>query len=143
MTIKLRPFTAILRTLLVGLALGTTSLLAQVTFSNFSDVSSLALNGSAAQATSGNNQVLRLNADGSQHVSGTAWFKTQQQSVSNGFTSVFQFQVTHAGSQADGLAFVIQNSSGTGQGLSARGGSGGALGYGVPDGGDNGGCNSQ
>jgi hypothetical protein len=111
----------------------------QITFNDFSNVSSLALNGSAAQATNTNQQqVLRLTPDKTQHVSGTAWFATQQQSIASGFTTVFTFQITHASSQADGLAFIIQNSSGSGFGTAARGGSGGAIGYGVPDPGDNG-----
>ena len=125
------------------LVLGAMPVFGQITFSDFSNASSLALNGSAAQATNGNNQsVLRLAPDGTFHVSGTAWFQTQQQSVSKGFTSVFHFQITHSPdngpSLADGIAFVVQNSSGDGFGTAARGGSGGAIGYGVPDPVDNG-----
>ena len=116
---------------------------AQITFSDFSNVSTLALNGSAAQATNGSGQkVLRLTRDGQFHKSGTAWFMTQQQSVSGGFTTTFQFQITHlptnGAGPADGISFVIQNSSGAGFGTAARGGSGGAIGYGAPDPGDNG-----
>jgi hypothetical protein len=116
----------------------------QITYNDFSDVTGLALNGSAAQATNGSGQkVLRLTPDGTMHVSGSAWSivtpsAPTQQSVGNGFTTIFQFQVTHAGSPADGMAFVIQNSSGSGFGTAARGGSGGAIGYGAPDPGDNG-----
>ncbi|HVO81659.1 MAG TPA: choice-of-anchor D domain-containing protein [Terriglobales bacterium] len=116
----------------------------QVTFSDFSDVTGLARNGSAGQATNMNGQkVLRLTIDGQAHESGTAWSildpqSPHPQSVSNGFTTVFQFQLTHAGNPADGIAFVIQNSAGQGFGTAARGGSGGAIGYGVPDPGDNG-----
>jgi hypothetical protein len=113
--------------------------LGQITYSDFSDVSGLALNGSAAQATNlGGQKVLRITPDGTTHVSGSAWSITNpdaqvQQSVGNGFSTIFQFQFTHAGSPADGLAFVIQNSSGEGYGTQALGGSGGAVGYGVPD----------
>lgn len=115
-------------------AVFSTSAQAQITFSDFSNVSSLALNGAAAQATNGNNQfVLRVTPDGSPHVSGTAWYKLQQQSVGQGFTSVFQFQITSGSTPADGLSFVIQNSSGEGGGIAALGGSGGAIGYGAPD----------
>lgn len=141
MTVKTRKLSACLVGLLCLLAVAATPALAQVSFNNFSDVSSLALNGSAASANNGTQQVLRLTPDGTVHVSGTAWFKTQQQSVGNGFTSAFQFQITHnpnnGSGLADGLAFVIQN-SGEGFGTAARGGSGGAIGYGVPDPGDNG-----
>jgi hypothetical protein len=118
------------------LVMAATPLWAQISFNDFSNVENLALNGTAGQATNGNKQVLRLTQDGSFHVSGTAWFKDQQ-SLSHGFTSVFQFQIAHTDANgagpADGIAFVIQNSSGEGQGLQALGGSGGAIGYGVPD----------
>lgn len=109
---------------------------AQVSHTDFSSVADLTLKGAAAQATSGNNQVLRLTPDTSEHVSGTAW-ATSQQSISNGFTTAFTFQITHdqvnGPGPADGLAFVIQNSHNeVASGLNALGGSGGALGYGVP-----------
>lgn len=126
------------RCLLVLIALTTTASYGQITFNDFSDVSSLALNGSATQATNdGGQKVLRLSLDGNTHVSGSAWFQTQQQSVSRGFTSVFHFQITHSVSfglnPADGIAFLIQNSSGEGFGTQARGGAGGSIGYGPGD----------
>lgn len=125
--------------LLLSLSLGAAPLLAQVTFLDFSDPTGLTFNGSATTATNGNSQkVLRLTADGMAHVSGSTWFSSQQQSVSAGFTTVFQFQITHTGQSADGFAFVIQNSTGEGFGTAALGGSGGAIGYGVPDPGDTG-----
>ncbi|HZQ24249.1 MAG TPA: choice-of-anchor D domain-containing protein [Terriglobales bacterium] len=116
----------------------TTSASAQLNFQDFSNASALSLNGSATTTSNGNQTVLRLTKDGVNHVSGTAWYNASQQSVQNGFTTVFQFQITHTTSQADGLTFVIQNSSGDGFGLSALGGSGGAIGYGNPDPGDTG-----
>ena len=125
-------------------ALFSAAALGQIAYSNFSDVTGLALNGSAAKATNGGGQaILRLTPDGTQHVSGTAWSiinptSPTQQSVGSGFTTIFEFQITHSNSPADGIAFVIQNSSGQGFGTAARGGSGGAIGYGVPDPGDNG-----
>jgi len=112
---------------------------AQISFNDFSDVSTLALNGSAAQANDNGSTVLRLTPDGAQHVSGTAWFKSQQQAVKPGFTTAFTFRIVHQNqSTADGFAFVIQNSMGKGFGTAALGGSGGAIGYGVPDPGDTG-----
>ena len=108
----------------------------QISFNNFSDVSSLALNGSTTTANDNGSQALRLTTDGTFHVAGTAWFKTQQQSVDKGFTTAFQFRILHQNAGADGLAFVIQNSVGDGLGTGALGGSGGAIGYGVPDPGD-------
>jgi len=129
-----------LRVLLVLIAVGTTPLFAQISFNDFSNVSSLALNGSATQAVNVNGlNVLRLtpdgNGNGDGNVAGSAWFQTQQQSISAGFTSVFQFQIIHdpanGSGPADGLAFLIQNSSGDGQGTAALGGDGDAIGYGA------------
>jgi len=128
---------SLLAVLLLMVALGSAPMAAQITYSNFNSVAGLALNGTAAQATSGNQQVLRLTPDVSAHVSGTAWFQTQQQSVAAGFTTTFQFQISHdpenGNGPADGLAFVIQNSSGDGFGTAALGGAGGSIGYGVGD----------
>jgi Legume lectin domain/Protein of unknown function (DUF1573) len=134
---------SLLAVLLGLVALVSAPLSAQINFSDFSNVSSLALNGTAAPATNTSGQkVLRLNTDDQFHVSGTAWFATQQQSVTGGFSTTFEFQISRDADNepgpADGIAFVIQNSSGTGFGTTARGGSGGAIGYGVPDPGDNG-----
>src|SRR5262245_1224895 len=102
--------------------------LAQVTFQDFSDVSNLDLNPAAAQATNGaEQQVLRLTPDSPnfRHRSGSA-FVLQRQSLGDGFTTVFRFQITHnpenGAGPADGLAFVIQNSE---AGSNAIGGSGG------------------
>lgn len=127
-----------LRALALVLALSASPLFAQISFNDFSDVSSLALNGSAAQVTRDDGKkVLRLTPDGPGSQVGTAWFKLQQQSVSKGFTSVFTFQITHnpenGDGPADGISFVVQNSSGEGQGTAALGGSGSGIGYGVPD----------
>ena len=58
--------------------------------------------------------------------SGAAWY-TVKQPIENGFEISFQFQITDAagtGGGADGIAFVIQNSS-----VSALGSTGGAIGY--------------
>src|SRR5580704_15821209 len=134
-----RRLNAWLRIALVLLAVGAKPLLAQISFNDFSNVSSLALNGTngntAQQVVNANGlYVLRLTPDLTSSVSGTAWFQTQQQSVSVGFTTVFQFQITHSQpTPADGIAFVIQNSSGAGQGTAAAGASGSAIGYGQPD----------
>ncbi len=116
-----------------------TPLFAQISYNNFNDVSALALNGAAAQANNNGNEVLRITPDQTFHVSGTAWFMTQQQTVNQGFTTAFTYQITHeSAGTADGFAFVIQNSMGDGFGTSALGGSGGAIGYGAPDPGDTG-----
>ncbi|MGO9646412.1 MAG: choice-of-anchor D domain-containing protein [Terriglobales bacterium] len=139
-----RRLNAWLRILLVLIAVGTTPLFAQISFNDFSNVSSLALNGTngntAQQVVNGNGQyVLQLTPDNTSSISGTAWFQTQQQSVSGGFTTVFQFQITHNPGNydflgpADGIAFVIQNSSGAGQGTAAAGSSGSGIGYGYAD----------
>jgi len=127
-----------LRILLALIAVGTTSLFAQISFNDFSNVSSLALNGTAAQATNqAGQQVVRLTVDGVGTSAGTAWFATQQQSITSGFTTVFQFQLTHNPANGlgpgDGIAFVIQNSSGDGFGTAALGASGSGIGYGYAD----------
>jgi hypothetical protein len=76
--------------------------------------------------------------------SSSMWFSVPQK-VANGFTSYFAFKMTpnaNSFATADGIAFVIQNSStggtagtcqGTGSGLSAAGGNGGCIGYGGID----------
>src|SRR4029077_6883439 len=95
---------SLLAVLLLMVALGSAPMAAQITYSNFNRVAGLALNGTAAQATSGNQQVLRLTPDVSAHVSGTAWFQTQQQSVAAGFTTTFQFQTSHNPENGNGPA---------------------------------------
>jgi hypothetical protein len=95
---------------------------ADFTFDDFSDISTLSLNGDATQF--GN--TLRIH-------NGSAWFITQQ-FIRDGFATRFQFQIADLDSVApdcegitggDGFAFVIQNES-----VSALGFAGGALGYG-------------
>jgi hypothetical protein len=62
---------------------------------------------------------------------GSAWYSTPQ-NVENGFSTTFQFQfMTPSIPPADGIAFVIQNSSTAAIGFT--GGNGGALGYGDDD----------
>jgi len=77
--------------------------------------------------------VLQLTSSTSNQV-GSAWYNTPQP-VENGFTTSFQFQFTGASTPpADGIAFVIQNS--TSDPLNAIGftnGNGGAIGYGDDD----------
>ncbi len=93
-------------------------------FSDFSSAANLALNGNAALPPgNGTANALRLTpAFPSQ--AGSAWFNIQQP-VAGGFTTKFQFQFTGASNPpADGIAFVIQNSS-----LSALGQGGGSIGY--------------
>jgi legume-like lectin family protein len=105
---------------------------AQISSLNFA---ALQLNGTATGVPSGNPQVLQLTVDGTQQQAGSAWYMTPQ-SVANGFTTVFQFQITHNPSNgngpADGFAFVIQNSTNFGEAgpLFALGGPGGDIGYG-------------
>ena len=79
----------------------------------------------------GNQYVLRLTTN-APNQTGSVWFNTQQP-VQNGFSTTFQFQFTNPSSTtpADGIAFVIQNSSVNAIGFT--GGNGGALGYGDQD----------
>jgi Bacterial lectin len=93
-------------------------------FSDFSSTTNLTLNGNAAApVNNGTANVLRL-TPATMSQAGSAWFNIQQP-VSGGFTTKFQFQFTGASDPpADGIAFVIQNSS-----LSALGQAGGSIGY--------------
>ncbi len=102
----------------------------------FLDFTQLQMNGSATASKNGNGQkVLRLTPDDSRNNAGSAWYLTQQ-SVANGFTTVFQFQITHdpqnGPGPADGFAFVVQNSHNYGDPgpLSALAGTSGDIGYG-------------
>jgi hypothetical protein len=66
---------------------------------------------------------------------GSAWYLTPQ-TVINGFSTTFQFQFTNPSTPpADGIAFLIQNSSTSAIGF-ASDNDGGALGYGDFDGND-------
>lgn len=82
-------------------------------------------NGTASVPT-GTTSVLRLTTNvGGQD--GSAWY-TSPQNVQNGFTTTFQFRFTNPSAPpADGIAFVIQNST---SGVNALGGGGGSIGYG-------------
>ena len=81
----------------------------------------------------GTTTVLQLTSS-SANQTGSAWYNTPQV-VQGGFTTSFQFQFTNPSTPpADGIAFVIQNSSISAIGYA--GGNGGALGYGDDD--DNG-----
>lgn len=100
---------------------------ADFNYSNFTDVSSLTLNGNAAQVA----DALRLSS-ATGNSSGSA-FTTAATSLGslNSFSTYFQFRITDSGgigdgdgAGADGLAFVIQTVSNT------VGGIGGSIGYG-------------
>jgi hypothetical protein len=82
----------------------------------FTLVGTAAVNGAGIQLTSTTGQA------------GAAWAGTQQ-SVTSGFSTTFQFQITADAANntlADGLAFVIQADT---RGASALGGDGGDIGY--------------
>lgn len=110
---------------LAGLALAAHA--TTVTFADFSDPSSLTLNGNAAVVTSSDGKVLRLTSAGpSQSGSG---FGTQTINAAT-FSTYFTFRITAPGGTvfdcnrvggADGLVFVVQNVSasigGAGQGI--------------------------
>ncbi len=64
---------------------------------------------------------------------GSAWY-VQPQTISNGFSTTFQFQFTNPSTPpADGISFMIQNSSAQTAAIGYTGGNGGALGYGDDD----------
>jgi hypothetical protein len=77
-------------------------------FPNFSSVANLTLNGNAAQSA----PVLRLTPALTDQA-GSAWFNTAQP-VSGAFSTTFTFQLSATSTyNADGIAFVIQNSAPT------------------------------
>ena len=90
----------------------------------FTSASSLAFNGSAMLDSTVNGLEL---TDGGGGEGGSVWVTTPVQNVSS-FTSHFTFQMINPA--ADGFTFALQSS-----GLSARGSTGGGLGYGVFNGG--------
>lgn len=100
-----------------------------VTFNDFSDTSSMTLNGSATTAATGDGTVLRLTpAAGSR--SGSAFSSTTVNAAD--FSTFFRFRITDPGggifdcnteSGADGLVFVAQSVS------SSIGGAGAGIGY--------------
>jgi hypothetical protein len=99
--------------------------IAPLSYPNFSNMAGLTLVGSAAQ-TGGN--VLRV-VPSVLYSSGAAW-TVDKQSVQCGFDTTFTFQITgQTYTGADGLAFVIQNST-----QNALGAGGGWMGYhGIPN----------
>jgi hypothetical protein len=113
------------------LAASLPALATTVSFGDFSDTSSLTLNGSAATVATADGNVLRLTpATFSQ--SGSA-FSTTTIAAST-FSTYFRFRITDPGGQpfdcntsggADGLVFVVQNQSasigGAGQGIGYAG----------------------
>ena len=125
LNLKKTAFTLFCCTLLMLVLAGAPTAVAQSpSFSDFSSTANLTLNGNAqAPVNNETANVLRLTpASGGQ--AGSAWFNIQQP-VAGGFTTVFKFQFTGASAPpADGIAFVIQNSS-----LSALGQGGGSIGY--------------
>jgi uncharacterized repeat protein (TIGR01451 family) len=92
--------------------------------------SCMALNSDATFVLSSGSNFLQLTTSAGNQV-GSAWYSTPQ-TVENGFTTSFQFQFTSPSvPPADGIAFVIQNSS-TGA-IGFTGGNGGAIAYGDDD----------
>jgi hypothetical protein len=123
--LKKTAFTLLCCTALMLVLAGAPTAVAQSpSFTDFSSTTNLTRNGNAAPANNGTANVLRL-TPAAESQAGSAWFNIQQP-VSGGFTTVFKFQFTRplGTIPADGIAFVIQNSS-----LSALGQDGGSIGY--------------
>jgi Bacterial lectin len=127
LNLKKIAFTLLCCTVLMLVLAGAPTAVAQSpSFTDFSSTTNLTLNGSAAApVNNGTANVLRL-TPAMMSQAGSAWFNIQQP-VSGGFTTVFKFQFTQQSAlAADGIAFVIQNSS---SGLTALGQGGGSIGY--------------
>ncbi len=105
---------------------------AKITYTDFSSTAGLHLNGSAAAVNNGSGNVLRI-TPASPYQDGSFYYATPV-SLSSPFSTQFAFQFPQvspngAGS-ADGITFIIQNSSATD---AALGFEGGAIGYGADD----------
>lgn len=95
---------------------------AQFSYTDFSDLSALNLNGSAQKVNYGGQDVIRLTSSAAQ--AGSA-FMNNSVPVAYGFSTTFQFQITNSyDGGADGIVFVVQN-----QGADALGPAGGYLAY--------------
>ncbi len=107
----------------VACVLTASPLAAQFNYCSLGSLDDVALNGSARRLT---DRIRLVPARGWQ--GGAAWFRTKQR-VADGFECTFSFQVSEPGSNrpfvpgADGIAFVLQNSS------ISEGGRGGGIGY--------------
>jgi hypothetical protein len=100
-----------------------------IIFDDFSDVSVFVLNGSAAGASDGADQVLRLTPSEAAQAGSAFLAETVRLPADFAFETDFRFRIHdhwHDGS-ADGLAFVLHADS---RGASALGHTGGSMGYG-------------
>jgi len=125
MVVRAKNLYAVVCTVCLVLAISASPLFAQIVFNDFSNVGNLARNGSAVQSSN----VLRITPAFSNQV-GSAWYVNRQPQT-NGFSTTLNFRFTNpTNPPADGIAFVIQNST-----ISAIGSppNGGALGYGGDD----------
>lgn len=109
-------------TLTALIVLGSVSAFADFSYSDFSSVGGLQLNGTATQM--GN--IVRLTEDQVNGQAGTMW-RTSTESVGNGFSTTFTFSCDGVGDiPADGIAFGIQATDasqlGVGGGDNAMGG---------------------
>jgi outer membrane protein OmpA-like peptidoglycan-associated protein len=108
---------------LLGVVILTATASAQFNHRSFTSIRDVQLNGNAHEAEGR----IRL-VSAAENSVGSAWF-TNKQRVVDGFETTFSFQITSPGSNegfpagADGLAFVLQNSS------IYEGGAGGGIGY--------------
>ena len=100
---------------------------AQFSYTNFNDVSALALNGVATQSTGLSGEQSTLSITPPVRGSAGSFYYNSAQRVDLGFTTDFHFRVRdRAGTGSDGLTFIVQ-----GQGANALGGTGGAIGFGT------------
>lgn len=103
------------------------SAMAQFSYTNFNDVSALALNGVATQSTGLSGEQSTLSITPPVRGSAGSFYYNSAQRVDLGFTTDFHFRVRdRAGTGSDGLTFIVQ-----GQGANALGGTGGAIGFGT------------
>lgn len=94
-----------------------------ISYDNFADISQLALNGNATQASNG----LRLTSAQKKQVGSAFFDRALAIDADTSFTTQFQFQVSGGTNGADGFTFMLHNDI---KGLGALGAAGGSLGYG-------------
>lgn len=111
----------------VAMAGASGSALAQFSYTNFNDVSNLALNGVATQSAGLSGEQSTLSITPPVRGSAGSFYYNSAQRVDLGFTTDFHFRVRdRSGTGSDGLTFIVQ-----GQGANALGGTGGAIGFGT------------
>src|SRR5882672_669601 len=87
---------------MLALAAATAARAQSLIFSDFTSTTGLTLNSSSTTTTTADGKVLRLTTATTNDVGGA--FATTQRSVTNGFSTAFDFRLTNPGGSSDGTA---------------------------------------